>query len=208
MLKNNTVNSNNVHTMNIFPTNLINYSWENTEELNKELTDAIHEMEKTTTSRQQSNVGGYHSEWNLFTWDYSCIKTLHNMIVSLAGYMGNASGIKEGETMNLSISGWSNIVRNGNYHLPHNHPNNTWSGVYYISGGNPDENIQYNGLFEFCDPRPAADMVTSDKIEPLRYQVKPKPGLMIMFPSFVNHFVHPFIGSGERITIAFNIRVI
>ncbi len=29
--------------------------------------------------------------------------------------------------------------------------------------------------------------------------------MMIMFPAWLNHFVHPFFGKGERISIAFNI---
>ena len=30
-------------------------------------------------------------------------------------------------------------------------------------------------------------------------------GLLLMFPSWLNHFVNPFMGGGERISIAFNL---
>jgi hypothetical protein len=40
-----------------------------------------------------------------------------------------------------------------------------------------------------------------------RYLVEPMPGLMVMFPSWLKHMVHPFHGSGERISISFNITV-
>ena len=35
-------------------------------------------------------------------------------------------------------------------------------------------------------------------------QITPKPGLMLMFPSYLLHTVYPFIGEGERRSIAFN----
>jgi hypothetical protein len=34
------------------------------------------------------------------------------------------------------------------------------------------------------------------------------PGRMILFPSWANHMVHPFIGSGVRISIANNVNVV
>ena len=35
----------------------------------------------------------------------------------------------------------------------------------------------------------------------------PKPGLMVIFPSWLYHYVNPFHGAGERISIAFNINL-
>jgi hypothetical protein len=40
-----------------------------------------------------------------------------------------------------------------------------------------------------------------------RYLVEPMPGLMVMFPSWLKHMVHPFQGLGERISISFNVTV-
>jgi hypothetical protein len=37
--------------------------------------------------------------------------------------------------------------------------------------------------------------------------VDPLPGLMVMFPGWLKHMVHPFFGSGERISISFNLYV-
>jgi hypothetical protein len=31
-------------------------------------------------------------------------------------------------------------------------------------------------------------------------------GMMVLFPSWLYHFVNPFFGDGERISIAFNIQ--
>jgi hypothetical protein len=40
-----------------------------------------------------------------------------------------------------------------------------------------------------------------------RYFFEAMPGLMVMFPSWLKHMVHPFFGSGERISTSFNVRV-
>ena len=36
--------------------------------------------------------------------------------------------------------------------------------------------------------------------------VPPRPGLMVLFPSWLYHWVNPFYGEGERISVAFNVR--
>ena len=38
-------------------------------------------------------------------------------------------------------------------------------------------------------------------------QITPQAGTMLMFPSWLHHWVRPFQGTGERISIAFNVRV-
>ena len=40
-----------------------------------------------------------------------------------------------------------------------------------------------------------------------RMVIDPIPGLMVFFPSWLKHQVHPFRGSGERISISYNILV-
>ena len=37
--------------------------------------------------------------------------------------------------------------------------------------------------------------------------IAPEPGMMLLFPAWMPHMVHPFYGLGERIAISFNVRV-
>jgi hypothetical protein len=41
-----------------------------------------------------------------------------------------------------------------------------------------------------------------------RYWEAPVPGDMLLFPSWLEHSVAPFEGEGERICIAFNVRLL
>ena len=76
-----------------------------------------------------------------------------------------------------------------------------------MSAGEPDKNgSSRNGKLELLDPRVGANMMyIKGTLLESRYIVDPLPGLMVMFPSWLNHLVHPYQGEGERISVAFNI---
>jgi len=63
-----------------------------------------------------------------------------------------------------------------------------------------------SGLIEFMDPRVLAGPVPSQAFHP-PVLLQPKAGMMLIFPGWLMHFVHPYQGSGQRISIAFNLRV-
>jgi len=78
-------------------------------------------------------------------------------------------------------------------------------GVYYVDPGtkNPDQPL--SGVLEFLDPRAGVEAVTAPGDpygEPFR--VRPQPGLLVIFPSWLYHWVHPYTGQTPRIAISFN----
>jgi hypothetical protein len=40
----------------------------------------------------------------------------------------------------------------------------------------------------------------------VKAEIKPKAGLLILFPAWLSHSVEPWEGSGDRISVAMNIR--
>ena len=63
------------------------------------------------------------------------------------------------------------------------------------------------GRITFYDPRQGSNMTAiknDPNIEP-EHTVLPEPGLMLLWPAFVNHFVHPNLSKETRISISFNI---
>ena len=115
----------------------------------------------------------------------------------------------EGPTkVNLQVDCWANISRRGHYNSVHDHPGAMWSGVYSISGGEPDGDDPFNGKLELLDPRVGVNMPRLEQgLFGGRYLVDSLPGLMVMFPSWLKHMVHPFSGSRERISTSFNVYV-
>ena len=94
----------------------------------------------------------------------------------------------------------------GNYNAPHIHPESAWSGVYYVDAGDSDATDPHSGCLELLDPRPAASGVNTPG-DPFGHPVRivPRAGLLVVFPSWLTHWVHPHSGSRERIAISFNV---
>ena len=155
-----------------------------------------------------SNIRGWHSRGNLFTWDAPCVQTFEKRVAQMMTSLTRAMLSKQGQNIGYDyrLHGWANINRNGCYANVHNHPNWVWSGVYFVTSGEPDPGDSQNGKLELLDPRTVTTSVKG-LIARDRPLVEPQPGMMVVFPSWLHHQVHPFFGKGERISIAFNVDV-
>jgi len=148
-----------------------------------------------------STVGGWHSSADFMEWDYPEVKALAQAVLETGAELTRSMipGKFDGDVRVSFYGGsWVNLLRHGGYNRIHNHPGAVWSGCYYVSCGAPVPDPPFNGWIEFQDPRPA-------NIHGGKERVEPEEGLLLMFPSWLNHFVNPFMGSGERISIAFNL---
>jgi uncharacterized protein (TIGR02466 family) len=196
------------HLMMAFATPVVSYPWPDSEALNRELAAVILAAERKDDGITRSNVGGWHSTTDFFEWKEAPIKALGERVRQMTMAITRAIAVaKDGpRNFNYRIDGWANVSRHGNYNSAHNHPNCLWSGVYYVATGTPDPESQMNGRLELLDPRAGVNMMyIADTLLHARYLITPTPGLMILFPSWLSHLVHPFFGTGERISIAFNI---
>ena len=113
--------------------------------------------------------------------------------------------------MDWQIHGWANVNRVGDYHDLHNHPHCYPCGTYFgkipkdaEAGGRQD--LRPNRI-TFYDPRAGINMgsIRNDPyIEP-EFTILPEPGLLMLWPAFLNHFVHPNLSKETRVSISFNI---
>jgi len=106
----------------------------------------------------------------------------------------------------LSVLGVATICREGAYHAPHSHPDSAWSGVYYVDADKFNPNRPLSGVLEFLDPRVGVEAVRTPGDpygEPVR--VRPESGLLVAFPSWLYHWVHPYAGQSPRIAVSFNV---
>jgi tetratricopeptide (TPR) repeat protein len=97
---------------------------------------------------------------------------------------------------------WSVRLTEGGYHAAHFHPGGNLSSACYISlPDNPEDNQDKQGWLEIG--RPPAEMGID--LPPLAI-IEPKPGQLVLFPSFLFHGTRPFT-AGERLTVAFDLIV-
>jgi uncharacterized protein (TIGR02466 family) len=198
------------HLMMAFATPVVAYPWPDSDPLNRELAELVLAAEGDAQAVGRSNVGGWHSTTDFLDLDAPSIRTLRQRITRMAIAITRAVTIAQAapRTFNSQIDGWANVSRHGHYNIVHSHPNCLWSGTYYVSAGEPDPDGKYNGRLELIDPRAGANTLAPENtLLQGRYLITPRPGLMVLFPSWLNHFVHPFFGRGARISIAFNIKI-
>jgi len=182
--------------------------WLDSDELNEELNHLILSKEKEHHGISTTNVGGWHSKKDFQTWDGECVKVLlSRMLILGQEMMKKFYDSSEQELLaDWTIQAWANINRNGQYNKFHTHIRNLnlWSGVYYVSTGTEETDNVQSARIIFADQHRVEPM--SRKEFRRRYSVEPQSGLMLLFPSSLGHRVEPHLGTGDRITIAFNLK--
>ena len=99
---------------------------------------------------------------------------------------------------------WVNLLRGPGHHSAHIHPHSIISGTLYV------EVPKGSGEIQFEDPRlpmmMAAPTRRTDAPEELQpfVTVQPRPGLLLLWESWLRHEVLPGAGRGERLSISFN----
>ncbi len=99
---------------------------------------------------------------------------------------------------------WVNLLKAGGRHGGHLHPNCILSGTFYV------EALPGSGAILFEDPRlpmmMAAPLRREDAPEELRtfVEIEPRPGLLLMWESWLRHEVRPGRGKDERLSVSFN----
>jgi uncharacterized protein (TIGR02466 family) len=180
------------------------------EQTNAGLRRLILAREQREPGTRRSNSGGWHSDDSLMRWPEPEIATLRGWIDAAVRHISALPMREKAETLQLAYraSGWANVNRHGDYNLPHSHANNHWAVVYYVAVGEEEAGHAHNGRLELRDPRAAASY---GRLPGFMFgraiTITPKPGLMVVFPAWLEHWVHPFYGTGERISIAVNIEV-
>ncbi|HEY6048053.1 MAG TPA: TIGR02466 family protein [Sphingomicrobium sp.] len=92
---------------------------------------------------------------------------------------------------------WVNLLRGGGHHTGHIHPHSMFSGTFYV------EVPARSGAIRFEDPR--LPLMMSAPTRPDTFlTVEPRPGLLLMWESWLRHEVVPGRGRGERLSISFN----
>ena len=188
-----------------FPTLIGQFQVPDPEVMNRELQALIVAEAAKYASFGRSNVGGWHSRPDFLSRTESAVSALTGWIRWALRRIIDASAGADAFRGTLSASAWATICRAGAYHAPHSHPDSAWSGVYYVDPGTPSPDQPLSGVLEFLDPRAGVDAVTAPGDpygEPFR--VRPQAGLLVMLPSWLYHWVHPYTGKAPRIAISFN----
>ena len=92
---------------------------------------------------------------------------------------------------------WANLLKSGGHHSGHIHPHSIISGTFYVEVPNGSGDIRFE------DPRLPLMMAAPPRADTF-VTVQPRPGLLLMWESWLRHEVLPGPGKGERLSISFN----
>lgn len=151
------------------------------DEIIAELVKAIKEESTLTWNRaDKPTTGGYQTYELLKNSEHKCINILKSKIIQ---------AIKKQTYHQYSeISGWGVILMAGGYQKKHTHSEAEVSGVVYLQV--PDAENDQEGCLLFSGYK--------------KKLVKPKKGMLTIFPSYLPHETTIYEENSERICIAFN----
>jgi uncharacterized protein (TIGR02466 family) len=197
----------------LFYSPLIVFQISDCEALNRQLLEETDAMRARSSGVTKSNRKGWHSDPDFFRRTEPGCTALRNHIVEAVGQATRRlSPNFDFKSNDLQMEGWINVNPPGAFNAPHAHPSFAMSGTYYVSIPPPDSVSiapdERSGAFEFLDPRvnAAATSIEGATCFDPGVILKPKAGLLMIFPSYLRHWVYPNEEESERVSIAFNIR--
>ena len=113
---------------------------------------------------------------------------------------------------------WFQIANRGAHHDVHTHGNCSWSGVYCVQVDDAEPRAAHpllgatNGVTRFYGPHfnhlGGAHMDFGNAyLQSAHLDIEPRPGQLVVFPSWLPHQALPYDGEADRIIVSFNASV-
>lgn len=169
---------------------------------NKSLVDYCYQLKTSSLGRTKSNGFGWQS--HDIDDDHLQIKNLRNEIFERIRYLHKEYGFKTPAYHRISNI-WININGLSSFNRPHVHAESLFSGVYYAQAEDD------SGDLIFLHPATSHQYHINERaVEKFTdfnssvFVVKPTIGKLVLFPSWLVHYVEPNRNSKDRISISFN----
>ena len=150
------------------------YTLDDHQKINKELKNIISEFRKKYPESDNSNVKAWHSHFDTHIKEPKFNILIDRVMDASKDFINIKCNL-------YMLNFWVMEYEKGNHAVKHNHWPATLSGVYYID-------VEEN---------------SSPIIFENNFVIKPKNGMLLLFPSIVNHEVPP--SKGKRIVASINL---
>jgi tetratricopeptide (TPR) repeat protein len=159
----------------------------------------------TRAPLSQSLRGGSQTRGHIFNAGHELIEKLKDRIAqAVQNYIAGTTAdprhpFRSRKTGSFRFTGsWSSRLGDCGFHVNHVHPDGWISSCYYVGLPEAVKNeTRKEGWIKFGEP-------SFDIGLPARRTVQPKPGRLILFPSYMWHGTIPFHDACPRVTIAFD----
>ena len=165
-------------------------------------------MQDDRNATQRTNFGGWHYAFDFFELKDPVVTEFHDQMTQhVQGFINHFRPEGRKKQDKFRLRGWINVNRAGDFNTLHSHPGCFLSATYYVEV----PQTMKGGEIYFRDPRgPAVAMYETPGIDlpwvgsGLGVPFSPTAGRLLLFPSWLEHRVERFEGTGDRISIAFN----
>ncbi|GAB5365223.1 hypothetical protein AAMO2058_001038900 [Amorphochlora amoebiformis] len=181
------------------------------------LVKRMEKQQKGVGSRKSSRGSGFRTTDNFLEIQEPIVASLAQFLMRFSKHVWQFGRGQPFSGAKLALKGWANILRKGAHHTIHVHPQAVWSGVYYAKVPKGVGEYQRGwedpsqGCLVLMDPRPQSHMSTISERDTQfveKMEVCPTEGMVVMFPSWMSHFVPYIETKGERIAVSFNVHAI
>jgi uncharacterized protein (TIGR02466 family) len=173
-----------------------------------QLQEYAYELKANNSGRTVTNYGGWQSE-NL-DYNNEIIKPLVQQIYKHVAMMHEIHHIKD-KYIPIIDNIWININSKGGFNRPHLHNDDLFSGVFYLKTPDKCGNIVFSHpaqqhQYHYRADYPIVEQWTETN-SGIMFQ-HAQVGKLILFPSWLVHYVEPNLSDEDRISIAFNTKLI
>lgn len=191
----------------LFPTPIVVIDLPGMADINGEITAQLLAEEKAVPSWQRANVGGWHSTPDLSRRPAACYQALMRTVVDAVGAnvaaLAEAAGIERLPPFRYGVTAWAMVLRDGHYVTTHDHGDVHWSVAYYVDAG--DDLPPPSGRIAFVDPRRSGRTIPEVDLFPSTFEIAPRTGALVIFPGWLQHYVHAYRGQRPRICVSCNL---
>ena len=191
----------------LFPTPVVVIDLPDMADINREITAQLLAEEQSVPSWQRANVGGWHSVPDLSRraqpWFRALMRTVVDAVGSNVTALASAAGIERVSPYRYAVTAWAMVMRNGHYVATHDHGDVHWSTAYYVDAG--DDMPAPSGRIAFLDPRRSGRSIPELSLFGATFDLAPRTGALVIFPGWLQHYVHPYRGERPRICVSCNL---
>lgn len=210
----------------LWPTTLGLYQWPQAADANAVLTRVFGAMRATQSLQTASGPTHFFAsdddllrrielaEWQALV--QFIVEGIRDTVIDANAMWGQSA---PGPAFQIALQGiWFQISNRGVHHDIHTHGNCSWSGVYCVQVDEDSQRSAHevfgalNGVTRFYGPHfnqlGGAHMdLGAAYLQQPHTDIAPRPGQLVVFPSWLPHQAMPYEGGRDRIIVSFNASV-
>jgi uncharacterized protein (TIGR02466 family) len=173
------------------------------------LVEMVEELRLIPSGQRRSSVGGWRSQGDIFSTEIAAVRQLREATIAAGFAYLRSCGVDLDERRYTGRPvGWANVNGRGHFNAPHRHDGYDLSGVFYVK--QPSSAADSTGAIEFLDSRNISAHLQrlGGPVFSASRTLRPEPGQLVVFPSFLMHWVWPNQSDEDRIVIAWNLDIV